>query len=634
MKKFYHHCVCFFIMLFLFLFMVAAPNATLTDTKNILSANIAASKRQESANQSTFSPPPSVKATQETIKSINTPVVVSQISTDTSKVKAKPPGKTKAVLSMSEEKLAKLMDKAKTAMTAGNYRQAIQLYTKLLGYKTHKYSRSALELLGLAYDRNGRFAHARAEYKKYLKLYPKGEDAQRVRQRLAALETSRAKPKKKLKIRKKVKKGTRVYGSFSQFYDHYDSYNSDGDVTHHRSSVNSNLYLTVRHSGDLYDIKSAVVGGYEYDLLEVSDSISRLSRLYIDILHKRQQLSLKIGRQQSSGGGILGRFDGAVLGYSLNRYIKANLVSGIPVNTSDLDDYKDNKYFYGLNFDIGTFADSWDFNLFVINQLADGISDRQAAGAEVRYFDSKRSFFGYIDYDLSYNDLNILMLTGNSRLPTGTNINFSLDYRKSPSLSTSNAIIGQGVESLSELLKKMDEDEIRKLAQDRTSTSAYALFGVSHPVTNWLQIATDITVSKIGATKTSGGVEGMPDTGYEYLYNLQFTTSNIIKEGDVTTLVLRYSDANTYKTSSVIAKTRYPVSHKFRINPGIRVDLRESKTRDEDRLKIKPTLRMDYKINKILWLELDSGMEWDKNQSEPNDKTTSYFVSIGYRVNF
>ena len=52
------------------------------------------------------------------------------------------------------------------------------------------FSKEAQEYLGLARERNGQLAHAKAEYRIYLAKYPEGEDAQRVRQRLDALVTA------------------------------------------------------------------------------------------------------------------------------------------------------------------------------------------------------------------------------------------------------------------------------------------------------------------------------------------------------------------------------------------------------------------------------------------------------------
>jgi len=81
-------------------------------------------------------------------------------------------------------------------MAKKDYSHAIALYTKILAYPNHPYRQDAQEYLGLARERNGQLAQAKAEYEAYLKLYPKGEGADRVRQRLTGLITAKAPAKK------------------------------------------------------------------------------------------------------------------------------------------------------------------------------------------------------------------------------------------------------------------------------------------------------------------------------------------------------------------------------------------------------------------------------------------------------
>jgi hypothetical protein len=411
-----------------------------------------------------------------------------------------------------------------------------------------------------------------------------------------------------------------------------DRYSDLWGNTHTRSSLTSNLNLNYRHSGDIFDVGAVGIGGYERDFINVSENEARLSRLYFDLLHKQNQISMRLGRQQSSTGGVLGRFDGGILSFSLGDYVKANLVSGFPVNSSKIKDpYDTNTYFYGLNFDIGTFADSWDFNIFVIDQIADKFSDRRAAGGEVRYSHAKRSLFSYFDYDFSYKELNTFLFLGNLTLPIETMLNLSIDYRKSPPLTTSNAIIGQGVDSLDEL-RYLGEAELRRLARDRTATSKSLLVGLTQPIGEKLQISGDFTISEVEATESSGGVEAIPATGYEYFYNAQIITNNIIAEGDIVSLGYRRSETSTSATHSIIFNTRYPYTRDFRINPKAKVDFRKNTRKHEDRLKIRTSLRLEYRWRKMIWFELDGGAEWDRSRDDATDETTSYFVTAGYRI--
>ncbi len=546
---------------------------------------------------------------------------------------------------VSQEALERMMLKAKTFMTNREYQKAVVSYEKVLAYPKNKYSIKALEFLGLAWEKHGKLAHARAQYKKYLRLYPKGEGADRVRQRLAGVETAQAKPRKRLRKARKKRKTARIYGSFAEFYNFDSTYNERRGTTNNISSFTSNLHLVYRDSTDSYNIRSLLIGGYDYDFLDKSDSSPNLSRLYLYLSKKDQKASIRIGRQQNSSGGVLGRFDGVLMNLRLNKYVKANLVSGLPVSSIDMDTYKTNKYFYGLNFDFGTLNRSWNFgtlgkgwnfNTFLIKQMVDGITDRQALGGEFRYYDNDTSIFTFLDYDFYFGQVNTFIFTGSYTLSTETRLNVSVDYRKSPTLTISNAVIGQNVDSPKDMLDNMNKGEVRELAKDRTATSKSLLFGIVQPINKALQISGDITVSEITGTKASGGVEEVQGTGRDYFYNVQLTGNSLIVDGDIAILGLRHFATKNSDTSSVILNTRYPYSRDFRINPRIRVDFQKKtmRTEEEDRLRIRPSVRLDYRWIKSTWLELIAGVEWDRNLDDGSDTDTSYFCSVGYRLSF
>ena len=225
------------------------------------------------------------------------------------------------------------------------------------------------------------------------------------------------------------------------------------------------------------------------------------------------------------------------------------------------------------------------------------------------------------------------MLTGNYTLPNGTMLNLSFDQRRTPLLATSNAIIGQNVDSVGELLDKMSEKDVRRLALDRTATMRYYLFGITQPINEQFQISGDITVSEMTSTPGSGGVEAMPGTGREYFYNLQLIGNNLFREGDMSTFGLRYANASSYDAFSVILRTLYPYTQDFRITPGVMATFQKN-TNHENWLKIRPTLRFDYRWAKQLYWFLDMGAEWDKNQTNQSESTTEYFGTIGYRWDF
>lgn len=536
----------------------------------------------------------------------------------------------------SDERIADLMEQARQAMALNNLDRAIRLYTKILEYPEHPYTQDALEFLALARERKGQIAHAKAEYERYLELFPDSEGADRVQQRLTGLITAGKQPVESRQPRQMARNDRQwdVFGGFSQFYRHASSVTDDQGNDTNVSALSSDLDITGRRRGTRYDLQTRFTGSYAHDFLsDGPGSESSVSTLYIDGADHLSGFDMRLGRQSRNTGGVLGRFDGLLLGYKLTDWMTINTVAGFPVESTD-NNMDTGRKLYGLSADWGTFADAWDFNTFIIEQKVDHIVDRRSVGGEIRYFDSVRSLLAFADYDISYKDLNTLILLGTWILPKGTTINASFDYRNSPVLTTTNALQGQSAGSIGELENLFSESEIRQLAEDRTADVKTVTGGVSHPVTERFQISADVTATTLSATVESGNVEAVPGTGWEYFYNLQFIGSGLLKQGDISVLGFRYTDADNANTSSVTLNNRYPINRQWRINPRLRVDYRDNDDGTSQWLA-GSSFRTDYRWQKRYRIELEAGAERISQKLEEDDsKTTSYFMSLGYRYDF
>ncbi len=539
-----------------------------------------------------------------------------------------------------EAEIAALMEEARQAMAGNAYSRAVQLYTKVLRYPDHSYREAAQEFLGVARERNKQLAHAKCEYEKYLVLYPEGEGAERVRQRLAALVTAREAPRPALKSgrgQKQEEGGTqwRTYGSFSQFYrrDVLDIEPQGSKITQNRLSTDINV--SARGRSDVLDTNIRFTGGYLKDFLDDDpESYSHISSLYVDLNHKETGLSTRLGRQTRSTGGVLGRFDGGVFGYRMRDDIRFNLVAGYPVDRSS-DGVDMDRQFWGASVDLGTYENAWDFVLFYIDQTNEDLTGRRAVGGELRYFTAERSLLGLVDYDIHFEKLNTILLIGNMHLPGGLSLNAQFDYRTSPFLTVQNALQGQMVTSLSELLSSFSEDEIYQLAKDRTAESTSFTLGASKPLTEKLQISGDITLTELSGTPASGGVLAVPGTGVDKFYNLQLIGSNLLKPGDITVAGVRYSDTSNVNTATLSLNTRYPITTFWRLNPRIRLDYKDRISNNSTEWVIIPSLRMDYLLQRKYYFEVEVGGEYSQLDGPGLSNTTStYYLTAGYRIDF
>ncbi|HHO47637.1 MAG TPA: hypothetical protein ENN06_04165 [Desulfobacteraceae bacterium] len=196
-------------------------------------------------------------------------------------------------------------------------------------------------------------------------------------------------------------------------------------------------------------------------------------------------------------------------------------------------------------------------------------------------------------------------------------------------------MIGQASPSLEELEESLGEDELRRLAEDRTLDSRFATVGISQTLTDNLQLAGDISWSKIDSAPASGGVEAFESTGDELYYFLQLIGSGLIKSGDISSIGVRYADTQYRDVYTFIVNTRYPLYGQLWINPRMRIDFRENKILTGDQWRFIPGLRLEYRLGRNWRFEIDGEYRYaDKELEGIADGKDGYAVSAGFRWDF
>jgi hypothetical protein len=547
-------------------------------------------------------------------------------------------------------------------MTAREYDKAIRMLEGFLQEPENYYTKEAMELLGLARERNGQAAHAKAEYEAFLEKYPEGEDAERVHQRLLGLVTAPKTPKESLRDQVEEKAVEwESYGNLSQRYRRVevDNEGDENDVVSH-SEIETFVDLNTRRRSQSFDMRMKLTGSQITDLLSDGEGNDKaLSDAYIDVQHLANRTNFRLGRQRLRSSGILSRFDGLVLGYELTPDINLRGYAGLPVESSRDVFLHEHKRFMGISGDIVNLFENWDISLFMIDQKVDDLTDRQAVGGEFRYVDNEKSLFGLLDYDLHYGVLDIFVLQGNWTLADKTRFYMNLDYRKAPLLLTSNAIRGyndpdlfsqdiiEPVESIEELLWFETEDYIYTRAEKLSGDFTSIQLGISHSFSPNLQVSGDLTISRTKGTPQQGTtddngtitsndyVAAVENVGNDYFYNVQLIMNDLLKQGDIGILSMRYYDTSTSDTLRLGVSDRYPITNVWRINPRLDVAYRKRTDNDETRLTVSPYLRMDYRLRRNFTLEFEGGANWYTDETDSQTiKTTDYFFFGGYRWDF
>ena len=532
-----------------------------------------------------------------------------------------------------EKKAKKLMARANKAMKDKKYRLAAGIYTRVISLKKTTQHQQAMEFLGLAREKNGQLIHARAEYRLYLKKYPKGEDSLRVRQRLLSLKTLLFKPRKRLSKGKSKRSDWQVFGSVLQYY-RLDSFNTDTRSASNET-LSTNFNLLMRKRTESLNIKSQFNANHlEYINNPSRTAKDRVNILFLDIADINNNKSIRLGRQSQNKGGVLGRMDGAWIGYRLTPTWKLNLVSGYPVNTAAANSAIKNRPFIGVSADIGTIAKHWNFNVYTIKQEVDSITDRNAVGGEVRYVDNTQSHFALIDYDTYFSELNTLFYVGNWRFKNKNSVVLTLSKRNSPILTTTNALVGQGNSSIESLLLTYTEEELKQFAKDRTAKYSSAVISTTIPMSKKWTFSADGVVSNLSSTAGSAGVESFTGTGNEFFYIAQLIGYNVFNAGETSRYILMFDDTRTFKRTRLRVGTRFRLkSKKWRFRPQVTFEQRDKKSGGTTN-KIKGELKFDYKVKRKFKLQFDFGYETAKTTAAVNTTENRYTVSAGFVWDF
>ncbi len=543
------------------------------------------------------------------------------------------------------DQIDQLMTDARKAMAAGEISKAVQIYTKVLRAPNHDRHAQAQEYLALAREKNGQTAHAKAEYQRYLSLYPDSEGSTRVSQRLAALLASdrkaAAEPATTVQATQTAQPKSRqtdwrIQTFFSQYYRRDVNQPNEEDDIVSQSSLYSDVNIDARRRGKRFDFSSRLSAGYRNDFLgegQGSGNDLRISYAYADMADAATGLTGRIGRQSRNTGGVLGRFDGVNLSYQATEKIMVESVIGIPVNSSS-DGIDSERSFYGVSANYAPPIENLELGAFYIAQEIEGLDDRQAIGGEFRYFGERQNLWGLVDYDTLYNEMGSAFLQGSWRLSSRLSVHGSANRRYSPYLSTRNAMIGQPVTDFSEMLILWSPEEIHQLSLDRSPRSSSYTVGLSQSFSPRLQINFDANQTTIDATPASGGIEATPESTFRYV-STTLVASSLIKEGDVSMITIRASDSESTKVISLNLDSRFPLGESWRINPRLRVDRRQILSDSSHEWIFTPAIRIQLRQSRRYRFEFEAGKRFSQRQSGIIDlDRESYFLNLGYQAFF
>lgn len=561
-----------------------------------------------------------------------------------------------------EQQAASLMQQAKAALEAGNNEQAVNLFNQLLFLPPNTQSQEGQELIGLARERNGEVAKAKTEYELYLKLFPEGEGASRVRQRMAVLN---AMPQPVPGVRDAAARAAAVpeliktvSGSLSQYYYGGQSRTQTAfstPTTVDKTTISSidqsllvtNVDLKGRYRDAQADHQVVLRDTYSWSFLEANPSRNRLTSAYYDYKGLQNQFGARIGRQSGYSGGLPNRFDGALLSYGFLPKFKVNVAAGLPVEFPSVES---DRKFWAASVDADELGGRWSGNVFFVDQWVDDISDRRATGGEISYLDDQRSLFTLLDYDIDYDIVNIAMLQGTWKTPGQTIFSLLLDRRRAPTLTTNNALYNGAVTAMvpvpttiEQLLAAFSEEQIRIWARDATAVSKQTQLSVTTPLSESWQFGADLSLTSIGAlpqvTLDDGTIlASSPATGNIYNYALRAIGTGLFSGRDIHVFSFSYTDAPDSTPSFNGVQVAYNnttyLGNKWVLEPSLKY-YRQQTDPSTDLDRWTPGIRVSYRIKDTLSLEAEYIFEHATTTSPGSrDVSQTHFFSLGYRWDF
>ena len=531
---------------------------------------------------------------------------------------------------------------ARDAMAAGAFDRATLAFNRVLNLPPNLYSQEAQELIGFARERDGDVVRAKAEYELFLRLFPDAPGAARVRERIAALAAAPAGPR----LPQRPSQAT-WWGSLAQTY--YGG-KSNGQLTtttvtpatnattidiiklssQDQSLLVNTVDFTARYRDTNWDNRAVLREQYNANLLGGRDNENRLNSLYAETRYLPAHLFARIGRQNATSNGVLGRFDGAAGSWGFRPDLRVAAVVGQPVDKfAGLD-----KTFYGG-------AIEWDLsggraggNVFAIRQVVGGQTDRMGLGAEARYFDPQKTGYVLVDYDTTFRALNIAMAQGTVQWPTGTTLNLLADYRRTPTLQLTNALVADPTTSLSSLMASLGVGGTRDQARALTPISKLFFAGVTQQLGPRWQAGLDVRWSSLTGTPAVGALPETPGTGSIMTYTAQWIANGLTSYQDILVLGGTLLRGRATDAEQANATWRFSPRPAWTLEPGLRW------YRQQDSVGVRltrttPSIKVSYRLKERFVIEAEGDFERSRTVGPQIDEDVDrLFFYVGWRWDF
>ncbi len=530
-----------------------------------------------------------------------------------------------------DEERARILRDARTALEKHRYPEAVDLLSRLLRQPEYPARVDAQELIGLVRERAGQLAQAKAEYEEYLRRYPNGAGAERVRTRLRTLIESALAPKSLGE--RGAAQGNRwtMAGTASLTYQYEKDQTVSAGTSTSMTSVNAALVyadLLIRDRGTRYDFTSRVDAGYTKNLVSTfGGSQDRTTAAYVELSDRLLGLTGRLGRQSLASQGVIGLFDGLYVGYQISPKWTVSAAGGLPAYTAYSSPSGQTK-FGTVTAEFDPFHLAWVFDAYFFDEMVGSFTDRRSVGFQTRYTQPGRTAVLLVDYDVNFQQLNSATLIGNARLGQAWILGFDADHRRSPLLELTNALIGQSVTDLNVLSNSFTPSQLKQLALDRTATSNTFVISASRPLGQRWQFMFDLAGLQLSSTPASFGVPATPSPGLDKSASLQISGLSLLQASDLHIFSVRYDDSPLSRSTTLSWDARFVVHGAWRLGPRLSVEeLTDTSVGGKQYLYL-PQVRGDWTGRRAIF-ELTAGYQLQHQVAQQQQQTLTGVAETG-----
>ena len=238
-------------------------------------------------------------------------------------------------------------------------------------------------------------------------------------------------------------------------------------------------------------------------------------------------------------------------------------------------------------------------------------------------------------YDVNFNTINTAIVSGSFNVLDKSTLGFDGDYRKSPSLFASNALQGQQLDHLGDLLGRYDDTQIAQYAVDRSTDTYTVDLNYSRPHNEHLQFYGDLNESYTSGTDASAGVDAMPAEGYDTYADAELIGTGLWRENDLYVGDLRYARTSSSNQYQIGLGTKFPLTQALRISPATQFGYKTFNSDGRTEFHFQPSVGLNYALTRNASLEVDAGGHLTQRYLGTGaEHEWELLLTAGYRYDF